>query len=465
MLEEKETKPKIVLVMGVTGAGKSYLISKISGQSVKVGDSLESCTSEVDIVHMKHPNGGDVVLLDTPGFDDTNRSDTEILEVITAYLFGMYKSEVKITGIIYVHRISDPRMQGTAMKNLRMFEQLCGDKTFNNVVLLTTRWDSVSYDIGERRETELKEKYWNLIRRKGAKVMRYVDSSDITEIMGYLLGKEGTNLLIQEELSQGKKLVETGAGNIINKELADAEKKYKEDLEYARVQMEEAIKQKDEETRLLIQQEAEETARKIAKIQEDRDALERNLNSELAVLREEGEEAKRNVERIQEQTRKMEEEYKKKQEDMEKSHRQQQEKLEKQEQERRAEADRRFEIERKDREHNAKQMMKMHEDQMKRLTEDREERRAELDRRFQEEKKDRERREEEMKKEHQEKIAKMKEEESRRRDEMEKMLEEEKNKLYKERKNKYKITGVLDSAFGCAFEILTYIPRKVVEHL
>ena len=43
MKEEKES-PSMVVVMGVTGAGKSYYINKLAGKEVvKEGPDLESC--------------------------------------------------------------------------------------------------------------------------------------------------------------------------------------------------------------------------------------------------------------------------------------------------------------------------------------------------------------------------------------------------------------------------------------
>lgn len=275
MLQEKSKK--IILVMGVTGAGKSYLISKITGQDAVVGDSLESCTSEVLGFTVEHPNGDLVTLLDTPGFDDTNKTDTEILELVTDYLLVMYKERIKVTGIIYVQRISDIRMQGTSLKNLLMFEKLCGEKTFENVVLLTTRWDLVDENVGIKREKELMDKYWKTMIHKKSKVMRYKEDADINSVVEHLLGKEGVNLLIQKELSDGKSLLDTGAGTVINKDLIEAEKRYREDLEAARIMMEQAIKDKDEETRAIIQEEADRMTKKIAKIQEDRDTLERTM--------------------------------------------------------------------------------------------------------------------------------------------------------------------------------------------
>ena len=47
---------------------------------------LESCTAEVKLANEFSLNGRPVTLIDTPGFDDTSKSDTEILKVIAAFL-------------------------------------------------------------------------------------------------------------------------------------------------------------------------------------------------------------------------------------------------------------------------------------------------------------------------------------------------------------------------------------------
>ena len=91
--------------MGPTGSGKSnvrdmsYIFFSIS-PSLKIIDTLtnqpgrragfrlESCTSEVRAVRLfNHPVHGDrLVLVDTPGFDDTNKSDLEILQMVGNWL-------------------------------------------------------------------------------------------------------------------------------------------------------------------------------------------------------------------------------------------------------------------------------------------------------------------------------------------------------------------------------------------
>lgn len=57
-----------------------------------------------------------VMFIDTPGFDDTDRSDVDILGLITAYLQTRNSGEIRLSGIIYLHNITDTRMQGSSVK-------------------------------------------------------------------------------------------------------------------------------------------------------------------------------------------------------------------------------------------------------------------------------------------------------------------------------------------------------------
>jgi len=53
-----------------------------------VNHSVESCTQEVQAFARLHPDdsGRKIVLIDTPGFDDSGRTDYEILKTITEWL-------------------------------------------------------------------------------------------------------------------------------------------------------------------------------------------------------------------------------------------------------------------------------------------------------------------------------------------------------------------------------------------
>ena len=65
------------------------MIDTLTNQRGKrAGSGLESCTTEIRAVRLSnHPEYGDrLVLVDTPGFDDTHKSDLEILQLISDWL-------------------------------------------------------------------------------------------------------------------------------------------------------------------------------------------------------------------------------------------------------------------------------------------------------------------------------------------------------------------------------------------
>ena len=118
-----------------------------------------------------------------------------------------------------MHRISDNRMAGTPLKDFRMFAKLCGDDATKKVILATTMWDLVQGNEGERRETQLKERYWKGMLVGGSKVVRFRGTHESAwEIVDMIVKMdEGPSsrspLLIQKEMVDlHQQLHETQAG-------------------------------------------------------------------------------------------------------------------------------------------------------------------------------------------------------------------------------------------------------------
>ena len=72
-----------------------------------VGSSLHSCTSEVQLSPRFLVDGNPVVLIDTPGFNDTTVEDAEVLEDIAAFLATM--CVISPFHIVLLTRVSDMR--------------------------------------------------------------------------------------------------------------------------------------------------------------------------------------------------------------------------------------------------------------------------------------------------------------------------------------------------------------------
>ncbi|KAF8811582.1 hypothetical protein BYT27DRAFT_6442621 [Phlegmacium glaucopus] len=204
--------------MGPTGSGKSTFIKFATGFDTGVGHDLESCTSEINIVKLSVPElaDGDVVFVDTPGFDDTHKSDADILKMVADWLKATYEKDILLSGLLYFHRISDNRMAGTPLKNLRMFEELCGKNAFHNVILTTTMWDEVEEETGFLRENELKSKYWRSMLDRGSTTSRFLQTREsalgLIEPLIDAANAKSSLLLQQELVDMRTKLPETSAG-------------------------------------------------------------------------------------------------------------------------------------------------------------------------------------------------------------------------------------------------------------
>ncbi|KAK7032290.1 hypothetical protein VNI00_013249 [Paramarasmius palmivorus] len=218
-----DRKTVVVNVMGATGSGKTTFINKASGGSLKVGMKLESCTSNIALSPTFSVDGYQVTLIDTPGFDDTSRSDMDILETITDFLAKQYEHGKKLAGVLYFHRISDIRMGGISRRNFRVFRELCGEDTLKNVVIVTNMWGSVAQDVAEAREVELmnNEAFFKSALDKGAQIVRHDDTPEMArEILRRLVEKKPIPLRIQLEMvEEGRDLSQTASAEELDSKI------------------------------------------------------------------------------------------------------------------------------------------------------------------------------------------------------------------------------------------------------
>ncbi|KAJ2916073.1 hypothetical protein MD484_g4340, partial [Candolleomyces efflorescens] len=185
----------VIPIMGQTGAGKSTFVNNVLQRPVAtVSDAFQSCTDHLAHYTMPIPAHWAtryqleahcrVVLLDTPGFDDTEMSDSEILRRIAVWLVASYGFKMKVAGIVYIHPIYPGRMTQNDCSNVKVFHKICGDEGLSKVILATTKWNLCPEATGAGREKELVETFWtNLLRNSQgaeakAKMMRLYDNAD-----------------------------------------------------------------------------------------------------------------------------------------------------------------------------------------------------------------------------------------------------------------------------------------------
>lgn len=276
----------------MTGVGKSTFINLLTNDAnIRVGKGLRSCTKEIQPAHFHHitPDGKryDVYLVDTPGFDDTEMSDTDVLLTFVDWLGLQYKNDLKLSGLIYLHRITDNRMTGTATRNLSMMRQLCGDENMKNVLLVTTRWEMMEYERCVEVETEYllgPGGFWHGMVSQGAGHARYNGTLDAgRQIIDRIVVQSPVFLRIQQELSEGKDVKDTAAGQALISELEKQALKRERELAQIKEDMLKASENVERNAELLEEQ------RRVAedlmkKMQQDQDSMQKMLEADRATM-------------------------------------------------------------------------------------------------------------------------------------------------------------------------------------
>jgi hypothetical protein len=204
--------------MGPPGSGKTTFLEIAAGTKVVGRASSEHPNTGISAFRLSVPTFPDsnIVLVNTPAFNDTGKPDIEILRIISGWLNHTYRRGIQISGLIYFHRISDATMEGTPLRNWRAFEKICGDR-FSKVVLATTMWGNVVDDVGGRREQQLGD-FWKANIARGWSMQRFLrDRSSAADVLTPILEHVTKRpLQLQKEISDFHlSLVQTSVARVL----------------------------------------------------------------------------------------------------------------------------------------------------------------------------------------------------------------------------------------------------------
>ena len=188
-----------------------------------------------------------------------------------------------MNGLIYVHRISDPKMGGISKRNLRMFRQLCGDGSLKNVCIITTNWSRVTKEEGNRRELELRESpnFFKPLIDEGAQLTRHDNGiTSARSIVNFLIHKDPTKLQIQIELDAGLTLEDTSTGAGLHEEILALKAKQEAELLALKEEIEEAAREKHAELLEELEEERQKREAQKKKMEEDLENLKMQARSD-----------------------------------------------------------------------------------------------------------------------------------------------------------------------------------------
>lgn len=195
-------------------------------------------------------NERSIRLVDTPGFDDTKSTGTEVLREIAEWLIYAYEQGVRLSGIVYLHSIAETRMKGSGITNLEMFKKITGINNMRQVVLATTMWDCTPEKDARRRELELlqTDEFWGrLVKEYSSTPARFLnDKTSALRIIDKIASLPTFVPSLQEKIAVDKKdLNQTAAGRILNKELIEAQEKSARELKQMERELNTALRDKD----------------------------------------------------------------------------------------------------------------------------------------------------------------------------------------------------------------------------
>ncbi|KUI64665.1 GTP-binding protein A [Cytospora mali] len=177
-----------------------------SGKNMGIGHTAEACTLDVEPAEVT-VDGMSVIIYDTPGFDDTEGRDAEIFTKISKYLASSNARDRLLNGVIFMQQITEVRVPASERNRTRLFKEIVGAENYNQVAIVSTMWNQVNKDFGEKNEKNRAgdENVWGDMMGRGAQVFRFQnDAESALAIVRHFLNSRTfphARMKLQKELS------------------------------------------------------------------------------------------------------------------------------------------------------------------------------------------------------------------------------------------------------------------------
>ena len=152
---EVNNNQKFIVVVGMTGVGKSSFVNFITGKnSCEVSNSSSTCTAKYEMVNCPYCCDSSYRVLyfvDTPGLDDPKGDQKNIEE-----LMKFRNAFPRINTIIYCQKLDDNRFSQSAKILFNLMNDLYPDPNlFKNLIIVRTKSDRNSRDFEENKKASL----------------------------------------------------------------------------------------------------------------------------------------------------------------------------------------------------------------------------------------------------------------------------------------------------------------------
>ena len=231
-------------------------------------------------------DGQRLVLVDTPGFDDTFRTEADVLMQLATWLGSTYQAGYRLSGLLYLHPITQTRFGGSDRHSFEVFTKLVGH-ALSKILFVTTQWDLENSDRCYAREKELVTHFWRPAIEAGSKTARFKgDHGSALAILKACVLDQHFPLLIQEELVvEHKALLETAAGQAVRQEIDRAKAENEGLIAKLKEEMQEALREKDNQYLRELMDQEERQNRIIHQLKEQQESLSASRTREMEQMR------------------------------------------------------------------------------------------------------------------------------------------------------------------------------------
>ncbi|KAG9122323.1 hypothetical protein FRC07_001358 [Ceratobasidium sp. 392] len=201
-----------ILVMGRTETGKSTFVKDASKTDPEAGHGLNLQVGTVQPGPVFQLDGRSFQLYDIPGLDGFMFTNMPIFKA---------QCWQKITGIVYLHRITDNGKSDASVQSFELFTKICGLSNMRNVVIMTNMWSYPENPEENRQGERLKTGFFSKALKEGAQIVKRAGPGyrSAQAVVILLRNRQPVDLQLQIELEHGSSLYETGAGSLIEKDL------------------------------------------------------------------------------------------------------------------------------------------------------------------------------------------------------------------------------------------------------